>query len=125
MADRVEWFPVTVAAGVLKSAPVTTNLTFYQGEVVEIDVKIPPGPAGNLGFLIRAGGEQYVPRTFGNYIVPDDDYFTWPMANAINSGSWQITAYNTDIYPHLIQVSFQVNELVYAPPTSTGAPIGL
>jgi hypothetical protein len=125
MADRLEWFPVTALANTPKSAPITVQIAFPQGEVVEIDVKIPPGPAGNLGFHINAGGTQYVPRTAGNFIVPDDDYFTWPMHNAINSGSWALTYYNTDIYPHLIQVGFQVNELTFGPPLPMSAPIGL
>lgn len=125
MSDRLEWFNVTVPAGTLKANAITTSLAFAQGNVVEIDVKIPPGPAGNVGFFIRAGGTQYIPRTRGTFIMPDDDYFTWPLANAINSGSWSITAFNTDIYDHLIQVGFQVNELIFAPDISTSAPIGL
>lgn len=125
MADRLELFPITVAANTAINAPVTTPMVFLQGEVVEIDVKIPPGPSGNVGFFIRAGGTQYIPRTSGKYIVPDNDYFTWPLINAINSGSWAITCYNTDIYPHLIQVFFQVNELQYAPSLLTSSPIGL
>jgi len=125
MADRIELFPITVAANTLTTAPVTTPMVFLQGEVVEIDVKIPPGPSGNVGFFIRAGGTQYIPRTPGKYIIPDNDYLTWPMQNAINSGSWALTAYNTDIYPHLIQVIFQINELQYTPSLPSSSPIGL
>lgn len=43
--------------------------------------------------------------------MPDKDYFVWPIANAINSGSWSLTGYNTDIFPHTLQVAFHVNEL--------------
>lgn len=125
MSDRLEWFNITVPAGTTKANPQKTSLAFPQGTVIEIDVKVPPGPAGNVGFFISAGGTQYVPRTFGSFIVPDDDYFTWPMVNAINTGSWSFTAFNTDIYDHLIQVGFQVNELVFAPDISITQAIGL
>jgi hypothetical protein len=114
MADRIEWFAVTIPANTPVATPVTLPLVFQQGSVTEIDVKVPPGPSGNVGFFIGAGGSQYVPRTAGSYIMPNDDFFTWPMENAINSGSWSLTGYNTDIYPHTIQVGFQVNELNYA-----------
>lgn len=111
MSDRLEWFGITVPPATPIASPVTVPMVFLQGEVVEIDVKILDGPCGTVGFFITAGGSQYVPRTQGNYIVPNDDYFTWPMQNAINSGSWGLTAYNLDSWPHLIQVAFQVNEI--------------
>lgn len=122
MSDRLEWFTVTIPAGTPISSPQVTPLVFNYGDVVEIDIKVPPGPGGNVGFFIGAGGSQYVPRTVGSYIIPDDDYFTWAMDNAVNSGSWSITAYNTDIYDHTIQVGFQVNEIGNAHITPSSAP---
>jgi hypothetical protein len=120
MADRLEWFDVTIPAGTLKTALFTSPMVFMDGDVVEIDVKILDGPCGTVGFWIGAGGSQYVPRTVGSFIIPNDDYFTWPLANAINSGSWQLTGYNLDSFPHLIQVAFQVNETGTSPALSVG-----
>jgi hypothetical protein len=111
MADRLEWYDVTIPAATPISAPVTIPLVFLDGEVIEIDVKVLDGPCGSVGFRINAGGSQYVPRTLGAYIRPNDDYFAWPLANAINSGSWGITAYNLDSWDHNLQVGFQVNEV--------------
>lgn len=117
MADRLEWFAVTIPAGTTIAAPLVTPCVFNNGEVTKINVKVPPGPQGNVGFFIGAGGSQYVPRTVGSFIVPDDDYYQWEIANAISSGSWSVTAYNTDIFAHTIQVSFEVNE---TPPIQSG-----
>lgn len=125
MADRVEWFPITVPANTPQIAPVTTPMVFNQGTVLEIDVKIPPGPAGNVGFQIFAGGSQYLPRTIGNFIFPDDDYLTWVVKDAINSGSFALVAFNTDVWPHLIEVSFQVDEIVFAPSPFSSLPVSL
>lgn len=125
MADRIEWFDITVPAGVLASAPTTFPTKFRQGDVVQIDVKIPPGPAGNVGFYIQAGGSQFIPRTPGTFIIPDDDVLHWPQSNAINSGSWAVVAYNTDVYVHLIQVSFQINEVTMGAQLPTGLPVSL
>jgi len=96
-------------------------MVFAQGEVVEIDVKVLDGPCGSVGFFIGAGGSQYVPRTPGAYIRPNNDYFAWPLKNAINSGSWQLTGYNLDSWDHNIQVGFQVNEDILPPADSTSS----
>jgi hypothetical protein len=125
MADRLEWFDITVPAGVTQASPMRFTTSFQQGDVIEIDVKVPPGPSGNVGFFIGCGGSQYVPRTPGTFVIPDNDYLVWPMANAINTGAWFVTAFNTDLYSHLIQVAFHVNELQYAPGMTFSAPIGL
>lgn len=111
MSDRVEYFDATIPAGTPVGSPVTLPMVFDQGNVTQIEVKIPPGPSGNVGFHIQAGGSQYVPRTLGAWIIADDDYLIWPMDNAINSGSWALSGYNTDIYDHTLYVSFHVNEL--------------
>jgi hypothetical protein len=125
MADRIEWFEFTIPANTPQSAPVSNPMKFLQGTVLEIDIKVPTGPAGNLGFYITAGGSQYIPRTFGSFIFPDGDYIAWQIQNAINSGSWGLVAFNTDVWPHLIQVSFQVNEIVESPTPAFGIPIGV
>lgn len=111
MADRLEWFDVTIPAGTPIAAPVVIPMVFLQGYVIQIDVKVLDGPCGSVGFHINAGGSQYVPRTPGSFIRPNDDYFSWPLVNAINSGSWGLTGYNLDSWDHNIQVGFQVNDL--------------
>lgn len=111
MADRLEWFDLTIPAGTPIATPVTLPMVFLQGVVTQIDVKVLDGPCGSVGFHINAGGSQYVPRTLGSFIRPNDDYFQWPLENAINSGSWALTGYNLDNWDHNLQVGFQVNEL--------------
>lgn len=110
MADRYEWFDVTIPANTPANAPVTFPMVFADGEVTQITAKILDGPSGLVGFNIQAGGSQYVPRTAGSFIRPNDDYFVWPVANAINSGSWGLAGFNTDIWDHAIQVGFQIND---------------
>lgn len=121
MADRLEWFDVVIPATTPILMPVTIPMVFLQGIVTEIDVKILDGPCGTVGFHINAGGTQYVPRTPGSFIRPNDDYFTWPLEHAINSGSWGLTGYNLDIWDHNIQVGFQIREIgIAATPASAG-----
>lgn len=110
MADRVEHFEVYVAAGTQPGTPFTYPMVFRQGIVREIDVRIPPGPSGEVGFRLMSGGAQYLPRTDGAWIIADDEFIQWPIKDAITSGSFGMSAYNTDIYAHTLYVSFQVDE---------------
>lgn len=111
MADRFEWYDITIPANTPIANPATFPMVFLFGTVVEINVKVLSGPGGAMGFFIAAGGTQYVPRTAGHFVRPDDDYMVWPISNAINSGSWALTGYNTDVFDHSVQVGFHVNEI--------------
>lgn len=110
MSDRLEWYDVTIPANTPKTALFSAPLVFLQGVVTEINLKILDGPCGTVGFFLTAGGTQFIPRTPGSFVIPNDDYMIWPVKNAINSGSWGIQAYNTDAFNHLIQVAFHVDE---------------
>lgn len=123
MSDRVEWYAITIPAGTLKTALLTFPCVFQQGEVVEIDIIVPDGCNGAVGFFVGAGGSQYVPRTNGSFVVANGEYIVWPLSNGITSGSWSVTGYNTDLFDHTLQVSFRVNE-VGPTPDNTGQPIG-
>lgn len=110
MASRLEWFDVTIPANTPVAAPVTVNTSFQQGEVTRIQLVVPPGPAGTVGIQIWSGGGQFWPNTAGNFMVLDNTEPYWDVENAPNNGNWAIHGYNTDIYPHLIQVGFSVVE---------------
>lgn len=118
MADRVEYFAVVIPTGTTPANPFSKNLIFAQGNVTEIDVRIPGGPVGLMGFQINAGGTQYVPRTQGEFIVEDDNYLRFPLDSAINSGDWSLTGFNTGSFPHTVYLTFMVNELT----TPTSGP---
>lgn len=123
MSDRVEWFSITIPANTLKASPQTFPCAFHEGEVTEVDVIVPPGPKGTVGFYVAAGGSQYIPRTSGSFVVADSVYIQWPLKHAINSGAWSVVAYNTDVISHTIEVSFLVDENGPAQ-TTTGTLIG-
>lgn len=125
MVDRVQRYDITIPAQTLQTALLTTPMKFFQGEVTQINVKVPPGPAGNVGIYIAAGGTQYIPRNAGTFVIPDDDDLIYPVTNAIDSGDWALVGYNTDVNDHLIQVEFFVNELPIPGTVSTTVAISL
>lgn len=125
MADRLEWFNVTVPANTPQTALYSQNINFMQGEVTLLHVKIPPGAAGNVGWYLTLGGTQAVPRTVGSFIITDDDKFDWELSNFVKTGQWSFFGYNTDAFPHVVSLGFWVNELTFSPRPASGGLVSV
>lgn len=106
MAREVHQFTVIVPAGTLKTAPVIFNLPMPPRTVDELAVRIPPGPRGEVGFAIGASGVVVMPYQVGAFIVGDNETIRWPLENQIDSGAWQLQAYNTGAFNHSLYVVF-------------------
>jgi hypothetical protein len=106
MASEVHNFVVTVSAGTTQGAPQFTPLTIPQRVVQQINIKIPPGPRGLMGFQIGSTGTQLIPAIPGAWIITDNEKIEYPLENYIDSGSWQAIAYNTGRYNHSFYVTF-------------------
>lgn len=117
MAAEVREFAVTTPAGTPQVAPLLTSLAFPPREVTRIEVKVPPGPAGVLGFRIGSGGIPIIPTNPGAWVITDNEVIGWNLTGQITSGAWQAISYNTGSLPHTIYVRFLL-DLV----TPTGPP---
>jgi hypothetical protein len=111
VASRIELFAVTVTAGTLQTAPVTTNTTFNVGEVEQIEILVPPGNAGLLGFQVRHSGSGVFPREDAKFIIAAGEVIKWPVEGGPTAGRWQIRAYNTDVNDHVLYVRYLVREV--------------
>lgn len=111
MADRIEVFDVTVPAGTAVAAPATTALEFADGIVTDIEILIPPGPSGFVGFRFAYGGQQIIPHTVNEFIIASGEVIKWPISHFPTGTQWQLQAHNTDIYDHTIHIRFLVTEL--------------
>jgi hypothetical protein len=120
MAREVQLFDVVVPAGTLKAAPQITALAFPFRVVDEVEILVPPGPRGEVGFQLGASGGQVVPVTVGAFIVTDNEIIHWPLEGQLDNGAWQLIAYNTGALPHTITVRFLVRL-----PASPGDALGL
>ena len=118
MAREVQRFSATIPAGTPKSAPVQINFAMPARVVEEVEIIVPPGPRGEVGFQLGTSGSQIIPITPGQFIVTDNEEIHWPLEGQIDSGAWQMIAYNTGSFNHTIEVRFLVN-LVQQP-----APVG-
>lgn len=122
MARRIEAFDVTIAAGVLQASPATTNLVFSEGIVTNIEVLVPPGPSGLVGFAFTYGGHQVIPNTAGQFIISDGEVIDWPVEGFPTGGQWQLRAFNTDIFSHTLHLRLLVEEFP-APPVPVPVPL--
>lgn len=109
MADEVYAFSATIPAGTAVASPTTTLMTMPVRIVRRIIIKVPPGPAGFMGFRIASTGVQIIPLAVGSWIVTDNEQIIWDVANMIQSGSFQLIGYNTGVYQHTVYVRFEVD----------------
>ena len=109
MAQEVQKFAVTIPAGTKVTAPLTFNLTMPPRVVAEVEIVVPPGPRGEVGFQLGLAGQQLIPYTAGQFFVTDDEIIHWPVEGMPDSGAWQMIAYNTGTFNHTIEVRFLVD----------------
>lgn len=108
-------FVVTIPAGTPVANPVTIQTRMPQRHVVGIQWTIPPGPSGKAGWRITMGGVQVIPANLGAWIIRDGNADGSELERLPSSGAWDVTGYNTGIYPHSLYVTFYVNVIRPAP----------
>lgn len=110
MADRVEWFDVTIAAGVARTAPVETATRFDPGIVDRIELTIPDGHAGLTGIRFLIAHQPIIPVTNGSFIVGNDRIIVWDTTNYLDNGAWSVQGYNTDVFSHTFHIAYLIRE---------------
>ena len=120
MATEVHEFPVTIPAGTPRSAPLTFSLAMPPRRVERIVVEVPPGPRGEVGWAIGAAGTAILPAEAGAFIVTDSRTVEWPLEDQIDSGAWQLFAYNTGAFNHALYV--RIHTLPVSTPGAATAP---
>lgn len=110
-ASRVEVYDVAVPALTPKAAPLETPTVWTPGELVSVDVRIPDGAAGLVGFRILYAHAQAIPTTPGAWIIGNDDLFQADAIGYLNGGQWSVLAYNLDNFPHTLHVRYFVADL--------------
>jgi hypothetical protein len=100
---------VSIPANTLKTALYVSTLALGLWDIESIDLEVPPGPAGLMGFYLAISGQQWIPHSAGEFIVWDDTKDSWNLSGQPTSTSWELHGYNTDQYPHEVVVRFHVN----------------
>lgn len=123
MAREVRAFAVTTPASTPQATPQVTQMTMPPRVVNRVEIRVPPGPRGEVGFRVGSSGTQLLPVNVGQWIVTDDEIIHWDLEEQHDSGSWEFTSYNTGLFPHTVTVRF----LVVLPQDlrQAGAPVAL
>lgn len=121
MPTIVHQYTASFPANTPIASPVTVPIGAPGEVVVFIDVEVPPGPAGLMGFYIAYNGARVVPRENAEYIIWDDQSDTWYLDDYPTTGAWSVVGYNLSIaYAHAVTIRFHDDPL----PTPT-APSGV
>ena len=115
MAREIRTFAVTIPAGTTRAAPFTADTSFPDRVVTRVTWRVPPGPAGVMGWRLTMGGVQVMPLPAGAWIVTDGAGGEWVLDGQPDSGAWQVTGYNTGQFPHTVYLDFHVDLVQLAP----------
>lgn len=111
MADRIESFAVATPAGTAIASAITTAMEFNEGIVERIEITIPPGPSGLVGFRIEHSGEPVIPYDRSKWIVGDNEKIDWHITGFPEGSAWALETYNEDVYEHTLYLRFHINEV--------------
>lgn len=81
-----------------------------------------------MGWALTSAGTPVIPIQAGAYIVTDNQSATWQLEGYLDSGNWQVTAYNTGLYDHTVYLTFLLDlPGMVAPPAlpPTGSGVGV
>lgn len=117
MAQEIRQNSFVIAAGTTPAVPITQDLSFPPRDVSAIEIIVPPGPNGLVGFALMNSNVIVIPYDSDQWIITSDEKIHWDLSGYINSGSWQIRGYNLGVKPHTIYLRWLLN-LTTAPPST-------
>lgn len=118
--SRIEPFTVTTPAGTLQSAYQVQSLSFQPGIVTMVEIVVPPGPSGQLGFKIAHSNQSVIPPFSDTWIITDNEKIPWSLSDYPTGDAWEFWSYNTDVYDHTVYLRFHVSEIGAAQLNSIG-----
>ena len=126
MAQEIREFAVLVPAGTTAAAPLVTDVSFPERVVTSLAWRVPPGPSGLMGWALTSAGAPVIPIQPDSWMVTDNQAGSWDLEGYLDSGNWQVTAYNEGVYPHTVYLTFFLDlpgaaALPVPPPPGSGA----
>lgn len=109
MAYRVFQFGSLIPAGTPQATPVTVPISLDNWSLESIDLEVPPGPAGLMGFYVANNGVPWIPNDTGDFLVWDDVIQSWAFEDQPNASGWAIVGFNTGTYDHTVISRWHVN----------------
>ena len=113
MSAEIHQYTATVPANTPKTALYTYSIPITNYIIESVDLEVPPGPAGLMGFYLARSGVSWIPYEADEFLVWDDRFDSWSLDAQPTGLGWQIVAYNDDaVFSHDVVVRFHVNPVV-------------
>jgi hypothetical protein len=109
VAREVRVFQVTIPAGTAIATPFRQSITFPVRQVDTLEIIVPPGPSGQMGFAVTMGGVNVLPTVPGTWVITDDETIRWPLDGLPSSGAWQVSGYNLGAFDHTVYMRWLVD----------------
>jgi hypothetical protein len=124
VASIIHQFTAVVPANTAKATPYVYKMQLPTEQIDTVDLEVPPGPQGLMGFYLAYSNQQIIPFEAGQYIVWDDYRDTWELDDYPTAGSWSIVGYNLDAAnSHEVVVRFHDDQV--AAPTVPSIQINI
>lgn len=123
MAAEIHQFTASIPAATPKSALAVVKMPLTNFEIEQIDIEVPPGPAGLMGFYLALSGQQWIPFETGQFLIWDNRSASWRLNNQPTSYGWEVHGYNLGANAHNVEVRFHCN--VVPSPLIASAPVSL
>jgi hypothetical protein len=114
MSVEIRQFAFTIPPATPIATPATLPINMPARVVTQIDIRVPPGPRGQVGFAIGSAGVPVIPTGNAQFIVADDQFIPWPLTDFWDSGAWQLFGYNLGQFAHTLYFTFHC-DLVQTP----------
>lgn len=124
-SPQVLTFPVNVTTPINTAiaTPLTTPINMGDVYCYSVEVFIPPGPVGDMGFYLTNAGLQILPWSQQlSWFVADNYDHTFPMGLELGS-SLSCVSYNTGGYPHTVYFRFLIEPIASYLAAPGGAPL--
>ncbi len=119
MAREVWQFNPSIPAGTAKATPVTIAMRLPVRIVRSVELEVPAGTLGLMGFYLAMSNVQVIPYVAGQWIVWDDKQKGWELDDYPTTGAWSLVGYNTGTHPHPITVIFHTDLIPHVEPPPT------
>lgn len=106
-----------IPAGTPETTPVSIGMVFPQAQVDVIQIRVPRGPNGQMGFSLGSRGVQVLPFNQGAYLVTDDERIDLDVTDQFTSGDWSLIGYNLGQENHTVYIRFLCSPVAAAPET--------
>jgi hypothetical protein len=106
MATEVRQFTATIPAGTAAATPVTVPMRFPARQVTGVEIIVPPGPSGLVGFALLNGTTRVIPYQSDLWIITAAEKIEWPLEGFAQTGDWSLIGYNTGTQDHAVYVRF-------------------